>query len=117
MKNNKLKKHLERAQINIYNILAILIVIIPEYFAELIYSMEVSRHKAILPREGDAWENDTELKLSKMNIYELRLMAKKLSINGYSNENRNSLIRRINRKSKNRIKWKSLKIGNISKTL
>ena len=110
MKNNDFQKHIERARINIYNILAILIVIIPEYFAELIYSIEASQHKAILPNEGDAWKNDTELKLSKMNIYELRLMAKRLSIHGYSNENRNSLIKRINRKSKKRIKWKSLKI-------
>ncbi|WP_269605449.1 hypothetical protein [Prochlorococcus marinus] len=117
MKNNKIDKNLEKVRINIYNVLAILIVIIPEYFAELIYSIEVSQHKTILPNEGDAWENDTELKLSKMNIYELRLMAKRLSIHGYSNENKNTLIRRINRKSKNRIKWKSLKIGNISKTL
>jgi hypothetical protein len=117
MKNNKLEENLERARINIYNILAILIVIIPEYFAELIYSIEVSQHKAILPNEGEAWENDTELKLSKMNIYELRLMAKRLSIHGYSNENRNSLITRIDKKSRNRIKWKLLKIGNISKRL
>ena len=117
MRNNKFEKHLERARINIYNILAILIVIIPEYFAELIYSIEVSQHKDILPNEGDAWDNDTELILSKMNIYDLRLMAKRLSIHGYSCENRNSLIRRINRKTKNRIKWKSLKIGNISKNL
>ena len=117
MKNNELEKRLERARINLYNILAILIVIIPEYIAEIIYSIEVSQHKGVLPNEGDAWENDTELKLSKMNIYELRLMAKKLYIHGYSNENRNTLIKRINRKSKNRIKWKSLKIQNISKTL
>ena len=117
MKNYKIEKKLERARINFYNILAILIVIIPEYFAELIYSIEASQHKRILPNEGDAWERDTELKLSKMNIYELRLMAKRLSIHGYSNENRNSLIRRIDRKSRNRIKWKSLKIGNISKSL
>ena len=117
MKNNKLEENLERARINIYNILAILIVIIPEYFAEIIYSIEVSQHKGVLPNEGEAWKNDTELKLSKMNIYELRLLAKRLSIHGYSSDNRNSLIRRINRKSKNRIKWKSLKIGNISKTL
>ena len=110
MKNNKLEKNLERARINLYNILAILIVIIPEYFAELIYSIEVSQHKGILPNEGEAWDKDTELKLSKMNIYELRLMARRLSIHGYSNENRNSLIKRINKKSKKRIKWKSLKI-------
>ena len=110
MKNNNKEKKLQKARINLYNILAILIVIIPEYIAELIYSIEVSQHKAILPNEGDAWENDTELKLSKMNIYELRLMAQRLSIHGYSNENRNSLIRRINKKSKKRIKWKSSKI-------
>ena len=110
MKNNKLEKNLEIARINLYNILAILIVIIPEYIAELIYTIEISQHNGILPKQGEAWENETELKLSKMNIYELRLMAKRLAIYGYSNENRNSLIRRINRKSKKRIKWKSSNI-------
>ncbi len=85
MRNNKLEKNLEKARINLFNILAILIVIVPEYIAELIYSIEVSQHKSILQNEGDAWENEIELRLSKMNIYELRLMAKKLSIHGYSN--------------------------------
>ena len=110
MKNKKLERNLERARINVYNILAILIVIIPEYLAELIYTIETSQHKSILPREGDAWANETELKLSKMNICELRLMAKRLSIHGYSNENRNTLVRRINSRQKKRIKWKSLNI-------
>ena len=108
MKNNKSQKHFEKAKINIYNILAIIIVIIPEYFAEVIYSIEVSRHQALLPNEGEEWKTNTELKLSKMNIFELRVTAKKLRIHGYSSENRNSLIRRIERKSKRRIKWKSL---------
>ena len=110
MKNNKFEKNLERARINLYNILAVLIVIIPEYFAELIYTIEISQHRSTLPNEGDAWESDIELRLSKMNIYELRLMAKRLCILGYSSENRNSLIRRINKKTKRRIKWKSSKI-------
>ena len=108
MKNNDVQKHIEKARINIYNVLAILIVVIPELFAELIYSIEVSQHKSLLPNEGEAWKNNTELKLSKMNIYDLRLMAKKLHLRGYSSDNRNSLIRRIERKSKKRIKWKSL---------
>ena len=108
MKNNEFQKRIEKARINLYNILAILIVIIPEFFAELIYTVEISQHKEILPNEGDEWVNNTELKLSKMNIYELRLMAKKLRILGYSCDNRNSLIRRINKKSNSRIKWKSL---------
>ena len=109
MKNNEFKKNIDKARINLYNILAILIVIIPEYFAELIYSIEISQHRDLLPNEGDAWENDTELKLSKMNIYEIRLTAKRIGDHGYSNENRNSLIKRITRKSKKRIKWKSSK--------
>ena len=104
MKNNNFQKNIEKARINIYNILAILIVIIPEFFAELIYTIEASNHKSVLPKEGEAWEKNTELKLSKMNIYELRLMAKKLRIHGYSSDNRNSLIKRIIRKSKRRIK-------------
>ena len=108
MKNNDYKKQIEKARINVYNILAILIVIIPEFFAELIYTIEVSQSKGVLPNEGEAWENNTELKLSKLNIYELRLMAKQLRIHGYSSDNRNSLIRRIGRKSNRRIKWKSL---------
>ena len=108
MKNNEFKKNIEKARINLYNILAILIVIIPEFFAELIYTIEISQQKGILPDEGDEWINNTELKLSKMNIYELRLMAKQLRIHGYSGDSRNSLIRRIARKSKRRIKWKSI---------
>ena len=109
MKNNKLEKNFERVRLNLYNILAILIVIIPEYFAEIIYTIEVSQHKNILQNEGDAWENNIELRLSKMNIFELRLMAKRLCIHGYSSENREALTRRIHRKSKRRIKWKSSK--------
>ena len=108
MENKNFQKNIEKVRINIYNILAILIVIIPEFFAELIYTIEISQNKSVLPNEGEAWKNNTELKLSKMNIYELRLMAKKLRIYGYSSDNRNSLLRRIERKSNKRIKWKSL---------
>ena len=104
MKNNRLEKNLDKARINLYNILAILIVIIPEFFAELIYTIEISQHKNILPHEGDAWEKNTELKLSKMNICDLRLLAKQLRIHGYSSDNRNLLIRRITRRSNRRIK-------------
>ena len=108
MNNNDLQKNIEKAKINLYNILAIIIVIIPEFFAELIYTIEESQHKRILQNEGEAWSNNTELKLSKMNIYELRVMAKRLRLNGYSSDNRNSLIQRIKKKSNRRIKWKSL---------
>ena len=107
MKNNEFQKNIEKARITLYNFLAIILVIIPEYFAEIIYTMEASQHKSLLANEGAEWENNTELKLSKMNIYELRLMAKKMRIHGYSCDNRNSLIRRIKRKSKKRIKRKS----------
>ena len=108
MKNDDFEKQIDKAKINIYNILAILIVIIPEYFAELIYTIEISQHKSKLPKEGDAWKNNQELKLSKMNICELRLLAKQLHIHGYSCDNRKILIKRIERKSKKKIKWKSL---------
>tara|TARA_Y100001968_G_C18810540_1_gene459908 strand:- start:77 stop:409 length:333 start_codon:yes stop_codon:yes gene_type:complete len=110
MNNNELQKNIDKARISIYNILAILIVIIPELFAELIYSIEVSQHNNKLPKDGKAWENNAELKLSRMTIYELRLIARKLSIHGYSNENRNRLIRRLKRKLKKGNSWESLNI-------
>ena len=102
MKNNKHHEKIEKAKINIYNILAVLIVIIPEFFAEFIYELGLSHLNNELPRESEAWRNNEELKLSKMNILELRLLAQRLSIQGYSNENRNSLIRRIKGKSQNK---------------
>ena len=108
MKNNEYKKYIEKAKINIYNILAILIVIIPEFIAEIIYTMEISQHKNNLAQEGDAWKYNTELKLSKMNIYELRLMAKNLRIYCYSCDDRKTLIKRIQTKSKIKSKRKLL---------
>ena len=69
--------------------------------AEFIYEIGLSQINNELPRESDEWRSNQELKLAKLNILELRLLAQKLSIHGYSNENRNSLIRRIIRKSKN----------------
>lgn len=102
MTNHQHKEKIEKIKINIYSILAILIVIIPEFFAEFIYKIGLSQLNNELPRESDEWRNNEELKLSKMNILELRLLAQKLNINGYSNENRNSLIRRIIRKSQNK---------------
>ena len=102
MTNNQKKEKIDKAKINIYNILAILIVIIPEFFAEFIYEIGLSQTNNELPIESDEWRNNEELKLSKMNILELRLLAKKLFIHGYSNEDRNSLIRRILRKSQNK---------------
>ena len=108
MKNNEYKKYIEKAKINIYNILAVLIVIIPEFIAEIIYTMEISQHKNKLAHEGEAWEYNTELKLSKMNIYELRLMAKNFCIYGYSCDDRKTLIKRIQTKSKIKSKRKLL---------
>ena len=102
MKSKKQQEKIDKAKINIYNILAILIVIIPEFFAEFIYEIGLFQINNELPVESDAWRNNEELKLSKMNILELRLLAQKLSIHGYSNENRNSLISRIKKKSQNK---------------
>ena len=100
MKNNEHHKNIDKAKINIYNILAVIIVIIPEFFAEFIYSVGIYRYNNKLPKEGFAWSNNTELKLSRMSIFELRILAQKLSIQGYSNENRDSLINRIKKRSR-----------------
>ena len=117
MQNNKLNENIDKAKINIYNLLAVLIVIIPELFAEIIYEIGISQHNNELPTEGDAWRKDSELKLSRMNILELRLTAKSLSIHGYSNEDRNSLIRRIIRRYNKKKRWETLNKKIIGKKI
>ncbi len=84
--------------INLYSLLAILLVIIPEYIAELILTIKNKSHKDNLVENKDIWEIVPELKISTMNIKNLREMARNLKINGYARENREKLSKRILKK-------------------
>ena len=94
-RNTSSNKQKSSIYINIYSILAIIIVIIPEKIAEAIFSTGIYQGKSQIPRNGKAWEIEPELRLSKMNLKEIRMFAKKLKLIGYSNEGRDLLSKRI----------------------
>ena len=92
-----------KSLINIYSFLAILLVIIPEWIAESIITIENKTNSYDnLKRNNEVWNNNLELKLSAMSLKDLRETASKLNLQGYSRENRMTLYSRLLKKlSKN----------------
>lgn len=79
----------------IYAGLAIVLVLIPEWMAELIIAFNNSSHKKQLPTSTSAWENVPELKLASMSFYELRKLAINLKIKGYSSDTKSDLAKSL----------------------
>ncbi len=96
-KDNSLKPP-SKALIKIYGLLAILLVIIPEWLAEITLGIENSSHNNGLPEKDIIWKTNPELKISLMSIKELRELAMQLKIAGYSRNSRDLLKKRILKK-------------------
>ncbi len=84
-----------KALVNLYGLIAVLAVIIPEWLAELAIAIGSATQREALPKPTSAWEKYPELRLASMNIKDLRNLAKQLNLNGYSNEDKASLSRRL----------------------
>ena len=102
--NNQYDDKSNKSLIRLYSILAIIIIIIPEWIAELMLLINISQIDKQLPEETKAWKEEIDLRLSSMNMIELRHLAKSHKLMGYSAENRDSLIRRIKKNHKNQLK-------------
>ncbi len=84
-----------KSLMRIYAVFAILLVVIPEWIAELTISLRNSHSEKQLPKASSAWEEMPELKVSTMTFKELRLLAQKLKIHGYARNRKNILSSRI----------------------
>ena len=89
-----------KALIKIYGFLAILLVIIPEWLAEVTLGIENSSHNSGLPQKDIEWKTNPELRISIMNIKELRELAMQLKLRGYARESKDLLKIRILKKMK-----------------
>ncbi len=87
-----------RPLVNLYGIIAILLVIIPEAFAKIFIEVNGKYKRHQLNKKDHEWEVNTELKLATMNIKELRFLAKSLQLFGYSSETPDSLRKRLLKK-------------------
>ena len=88
--------------ITFYGFMAIVFVLIPEWIAEYGISFDNNQFKNNLPSKNDFDNNRYPLFIYEMNLKELRELALKLKIYGYSSENKRNLSERIHRKIKER---------------
>ncbi|KGG12650.1 MULTISPECIES: hypothetical protein [Prochlorococcus] len=114
--DNKLKKEDRKSSVDmkpvsnslmrIYAFFAILLVLIPEWLAEITIELENKHSHKKLPKTGFAWNVEPELKVSTLRFSELRLLAKELKIEEYARQSKNLLAKKILQKLKKEISTK-----------
>ncbi len=87
-----------KATMRLYAILAVILILIPEWIAELTITLENIFSQISLPKRGLKWEEDIELRLAKMTFKELRLLAEDLAIKNYSRDTKQMLFIRLLKK-------------------
>ena len=94
------KKRNTPAISNLYGLIAVILVIIPEWLAEITLAIGNSQTKSRLPQEGTAWSKKPELLLASMSIKCMRQLAAKLKVIEYSRDSKDILYQRLLRKLK-----------------
>ncbi len=94
---------LPRGLVELYGLLAVLFVLVPEWMADgALSSLKPGRVGSALPPTATAWQKVPELRLASMNLRELRELARALRLWGYAGLNREQLTRRMLRKIRSR---------------
>jgi len=91
---------LPRGLVELYGLLAVLFVLVPEWMAgSALAGLRQGREGSDLPVTAGAWRRVPELRLAAMNLRELRTLARELRLRGYAGLNREQLsqllLRRI----------------------
>ena len=94
---------LPKGLIELYGLLAVLFVLVPEWMAGgALQGLPGRRRGADLPAASAAWQKLPELRLASMDVAGLRLLARSLRIPGYASLSRDrlsgGLIRRLKRR-------------------
>jgi hypothetical protein len=94
---------LPRGLVELYGLLAVLFVLVPEWMADgALAGLRSGRRGSELPMTTMAWQRVPELRLASMNLRELRALAAELRLWGYGGLNRDQLSRRLLRRIKAR---------------
>ena len=94
---------LPRGLVELYGLLAVLFVLVPEWMAgSALAGLRQGREGSDLPMTAGAWRRVPELRLASMSLRDLRQLAHDLRVAGYAGLNRDNLtgrlLRRIGRK-------------------
>lgn len=92
---------LPRGLVELYGLLAVLVVLVPEWMAEgALGSWAPGRSQDALPPASSAWQRVPELRLAGMSLAELRLLAADLGLRHYASLRRKRLSGRLLRRLK-----------------
>ncbi|CAI8176898.1 MAG: Uncharacterised protein [Prochlorococcus marinus str. MIT 9215] len=94
---------LPKGLVELYGLIAVLVVLIPEWLAEGTLNMDISNGEKQLPLRTRAWQTLPELRLAAMNMKDLRQLARHLKVWGYASESRDQLSKRLLRRLKRRM--------------
>lgn len=86
----------------LYGLIAVLVVLIPEWMAEGTLNLGLATGKNPLPMRSKAWRTLPELRLAAMSFAELRQTAAELRVLHYGMDNRSRLTRRMLRRLRRR---------------
>ncbi len=94
---------LPRGLVELYGLLAVLVVLVPEWMAEgALWGWSPPRRNTSLPVASSAWQKVPELRLASMSLSELRLLAAELRLSHYGSLRRERLSARLLRQLKRR---------------
>lgn len=92
---------LPRGLVELYGLLAVLFVLVPEWMAEgALLGWRDRRDGADLPPATRAWQTLPELRLASMSLAELRLLAVRAGVGHYGRLRRERLTSRLLRRLK-----------------
>lgn len=94
---------LPKGLVELYGLLAVLVVLVPEWMASGALLTLLGRQRgAALPTPTRAWRQLPELRLASMSLAELRLLARQLRVRGYAGQARDPLSARLLQRVKRR---------------
>ena len=89
---------LPRGLVELYGLIAVLVVLIPEWMADGTLNLDPSSAEASLPIRSRAWRSLPELRLAAMTMAELRSLAREMMLLYYAMDSRDALTARLLRR-------------------
>ena len=93
---------LPRGLVELYGLIAVLVVLIPEWMAHGTLNLDPSGAQASLPMRSRAWRSLPELRLAAMTMAEMRFLAREMMLFHYAMDSRNALTARLLRRLRRR---------------
>ena len=90
---------LPRGLVELYGLLAVLVVLVPEWLAGgALAGLRSHRRGALLPPTASAWQHLPELRLAVLSLADLRQLARQLRLADYASQPRDQLTARLLRR-------------------